>query len=463
MSDTTNTTQNISENPMATKPVLPLVFSMSLPSIFSMLILALYNIVDSMFVAWLSEDALAAVSLVFPAQNLIIALASGTAIGINSLVARRLGEKNQKSANSAATHGILLGVLNGIFFVIFGAIFIEPYFTSMADNPELVDMTMQYAEVVLYLAVGVTLSINIEKILQATGNMIGPMTIMLTGSIINIILDPILIFGLLGFPALGVRGAAIATVIGQFCGCLWGIYLIARKKEKRIRVSFRGFKLDWAILKSIYVVALPSIIMQSIASLTITVLNMILLGFSELAVSVLGVYFKLQSFIMMPVFGITSGLMPIMGFNYGAKNKNRLMETFKLGLIAAFAIMITGTLIFNFFPEQLMAIFDAEEELVAMGAQAMRILSLSFIGAAFGIITSTMFQSIGNGLYSLILSLIRQVVGVLPLAWFLSQFGLVYVWMALPLAELVAVAVAVFLLIVTYKNKIKPLQADNAI
>ncbi len=444
----------IKENKMGTAPIIKLIISMSLPAMFSMLIQSMYNIVDSIFVAKFHEDALTTLSFAFPIQMLMIAFAVGTGVGINSLVSRRLGEGRHDEANSAASHGLLLAFSTWFVFAILGFFFTRPIFESFSNNPAVIEMGCEYVYVVTIFSLGSFVQITLEKTLQATGNMLYPMISQLIGAITNIILDPIMIFGLFGFPRLGVLGAAIATVAGQFLGMFYCIYVVSRKKHE-IHISFRKIKIRFDIIKEIYQVGLPSIIMQSIASFLIGSLNAILTTFSEVAVAVLGAYYKLQSFIFMPVFGLTQGVMPVMGYNYGAKNKNRLSSALKVGTLIAIAIMATGTLIFMLAPGLLLSIFNASEEMLLIGIPALRIISLCFIPAAVGIMFSTMFQAVGKGFYSLIISILRQLVIILPAAYLLSKIGLGYVWYAFPLAEVVSFIVSIILLKHLYNKNIK--------
>lgn len=443
------------ENPMGTAPMLPLIIRMAIPSMFSMLVQALYNIVDSIFVSMISSQALAAVSLVFPVQNLIVGVAVGTGVGLNSLVSRKLGEQNQKSADLAATHGLLLGIVNGLVFALIAIFLTKPFFQSFSDDPALVDLAIQYGEVVLFFSFSVFISINMEKILQATGNMIDPMKIMLIGTITNLVLDPIMIFGWFGFPAMGVRGAALATVTGQLFSMLFSLWVcIDKRRSHRVEISLRSFHVHWKTVGDIYKVGLPSIVMQSIGSVMIAGLNMILIGFSEAAVSVLGIYFKLQSFVFMPVFGLTSGVMPIMGYSYGSRSRKRLMSALWYGLGIAATIMVIGTILFVVLPTQFLGIFNPDSEMLRIGVPALRIISMSFIPAAAGIMISTTFQAVGLGVQSLLVSVMRQILIILPLAAWLAQFGVIYVWFALPAAELIAFVVAILLFRNVYKNKI---------
>lgn len=449
--------ENKKQNKMGTMPILKLVVSMSLPAMFSMLIQAMYNIVDSIFVSRLGEDALTAVSLAFPIQILMIAIAVGTGIGINSLISRRLGEGNREEANSAATHGILLGVFNGLLFALLGILFSRAFFNAFTDDLSLIDLGYNYAIIVTTFSIGIFIQITIEKTLQATGNMLYPMISQLIGAVINIILDPILIFGLLGLPALGIKGAAIATVIGQNIAMLFALFIIL-KKSHEVKISFNKFKLRWKIIKQIYIVGFPSIIMQSITSFLIFCLNAILKDFSDSgAVAVLGIYYKLQSFIFMPVFGMMQGIMPIIGFNYGAKNKERVINTIKTGILIATLIMLAGTIIFMAIPDKMLMIFNASPKLLETGIIALRIISISFIFAAGGIIMSTFFQAIGQGRNSLYISILRQVIVILPVAYFMSKIGLNYVWIAFPISEIVACIASFYIFSKVYNNKIKNL------
>ncbi len=446
----------IRENKMGNTPMLKLIVSMSLPAMFSMLVQSLYNIVDSAFVAQLGEGALTAVSLAFPIQMLIISVAVGTGIGINSLVSRRLGEKNQAEANSAATHGILLGLFSGIIVAILGLLFTRFFFECFTNDKTMIDMGYSYIIIITTLSFGSFVQINIEKTLQATGNMIYPMIFQLVGAITNIILDPIMIFGLFGFPKLGVSGAAIATVIGQIFAMLLSLYVVF-KKSHDVHITFKGFKLNFKTIKNIYAVGFPSMVMQSIGSVLIVGLNSILITFSDAAVSVLGIYYKLQSFIFMPVFGLTQGVMPIMGYNYGAKNKHRLLSALKIGSVIAILIMLIGTILFMSIPDKLLMIFNASEQMLEIGVKALRTISLCFVPAAIGIMFSTLFQAIGQGHKSLYISILRQLVIILPAAYLLSKIGLYYVWYSFPIAEVFSLMVSVIFLSMIYKKTIKNL------
>ena len=444
------------ENKMGTMPVFKLIVSMSLPAMLSMMVQALYNVVDSFFVAKISENALTAVSLAFPIQTLLIAVGVGTAVGINSLVSRRLGEKRQDEADSAATHGILLGVFNWVLFAVIGIFFSRLFFQSFTQNQEVIAMGTQYMSIVCIVSFGVFIEINIEKTLQATGNMIYPMVSQLIGAITNIILDPIFIFGLFGVPKMGVAGAAIATVIGQVFAMLFLIFIIV-KKDHDIKIDFNNFKIDWGIVKNIYSVGFPSIIMQSIGSAMVVGMNAILIGFTETAVALFGVYFKLQSFVFMPVFGLTQGIMPIIGYNYGARKRTRLLSAIKIGLVIAIGIMAFGTVMFWTIPGRLLSIFNASQTMLKIGVPALQIISICFVPAALGIMFSTVFQSVGNGFSSLIVSVLRQLVVLLPAAFLLSKIGLTSVWYAFPIAEIASLTASIVIFWRLYQRTLKTL------
>lgn len=425
------------KNKMGTAPMFRLIMSMALPAMFSMIIQALYNIVDSIFVSQISDKALTAVSLAYPIQTLLISVAVGTGVGINSLVSRKLGEGDRAQADSAAAHGLILGVFSWVIFAILGFTMTKPFFSLYTNDPEIFNMGVSYLSCVMIFSFGAFVEVNIEKTLQATGNMIQPMIFMLIGAVTNIILDPLFIFGLWIFPELGVLGAAIATVIGQILSMIYAlIILFARKHE--IKIHFKGFKLNFNTIKNIYAVGIPSIIMQSIGSVMLLVMNQILVGFSTAAVSVLGVYFKLQSFVFMPVFGLNQGVMPIMGYNYGARNKKRLLLALKYASLIALVIMAAGTALFWLCPELLLSMFSPTQEMLDIGIPALRTISLCFIPATVGIIFSALFQAVGKGVRSLFVSFLRQLIVILPVAYAFSFVGLWAVWYAFPIAEIVA-------------------------
>ena len=446
------------ENKMGVMPIPKLLISMSLPMIMSMLVQALYNVVDSMFVAQMNENALTAVSLAFPIQNLMIAVAAGTGVGINALLSKSLGEKKYETANTIANNGILLGILSSLVFAILGLLGSRLFFEIQTDDAQIIEYGTQYMSVITIVSFGIFLQITFERLLQSTGKTIFNMITQGIGAIINIILDPILIFGWFGLPAMGVTGAAVATVIGQIFAAFLGLYF-NHKFNKEIHVSFKGFKPCKETIGNIYKIGVPSIIMQSIGSLTTFGLNNILLMFSSTAATVFGVYFKLQSFVFMPVFGLTNGMIPIVAYNYGAQNKKRIYQTIKLSAIIAVGIMLVGVVIFQTFPETLLGLFEASDHMLEIGVPALRTISLSFVFAGFCIVSSCVFQALGNGVYSMLLSMARQIIIILPVAFiFAKLFGLDMVWYAYPIAEVFSVVICIFLLKHILKNKVKPLE-----
>ena len=447
----------VKENKMGIMPIPKLLISMSLPMIISMLVQALYNIVDSIFVAQLNEAALTAVSLVFPVQNLMIAVAAGTGVGINALLSRNLGEKRIDEANTIASNGVFLAICSSILFAIIGIVGSRMFFAFQTDDVQIIEYGTQYMSIITIASIFIFLQMTFERLIQSTGKTIFNMVTQGTGAIINIILDPILIFGWFGFPALGVIGAAVATVTGQFVAVILAI-IFQIKFNKEITVKVRGFKPNLHAIGSIYKIGVPSILMQSIGSVTTFAMNNILLMFSTTAATVFGVYFKLQSFIFMPVFGLTNGMIPIVAFNYGARNKKRIFDTLKLSIVIAVGIMLVGMLVFQIFPAQLLALFDASETMIAIGIPALRAISLSFMFAGFCIISSCMFQALGNGVYSLIMSMCRQLFVIIPAAYiFAITLGLNAVWYAYPLAEIASVTVCIILLKRIFKQKINTL------
>ncbi|MEE0516552.1 MAG: MATE family efflux transporter [Anaerovoracaceae bacterium] len=450
--------QMTNENKMGTMPVRKLLMSMAWPAILSMTINAMYNVVDSIFVSRIGEDALTAVSLVNPIQMMIIAISVGSGVGINSLIARRLGAQNQEAADKAASTSIRIGLFNYLIFFVIGVFFAKPFISGYADEGTFIyDSACRYLQIICIGSLFLNIQVVLEKVLQSTGNMVAPMKCSLTGAIVNIILDPILIFGMFGLPKMGVAGAAIATITGQLCGMIMGITIVIRG-EHLVNIKLKGFKMDWRIVGDIYKVGLPSIVMQSIGSFMIIFYNMILVVYSTTAVAVLGIYFRIQSFVFMPVFGLNQGAMPIMGYNYGAKNKERLMSTYKEAFKVALIVMAAGTVLFQTIPAQLLMIFDASEEMLRIGVPALRLISLCFIPAAFGIITGTLFQGTGHGVLSLYASVIRQLIGILPLAFILIRIGGVTLsWLSFPLAEVLGLVYSAVMLKWLYKNEISKL------
>lgn len=419
---------------MGTMPVGKLLASMSLPAMLSMLVQSLYNIVDSYFVSKLGKEAFEAVSIAYPMQILVLAFAVGVGIGTNSLVARKLGEGKLDEATVTARTGLFLAIVNAVVFVIIGLLFSGTFISMFSDNAEVISLGTTYLTIVTACSAGMFIEILCSKTLQATGNMTIPMISQLIGAGLNIILNPIMIFGLFGFPELGIAGSAVATVIGQLSAMTYVIIMLNVKKHD-IHLTLRGLKIKKANVIAIYKVGAPTIVMNSIASFTTTSLNMILMSFSEGAISILGIYFKLQSFVFMPVFGLTQGAMPIMGYNFGASKKKRFYRAFYLSISVAVFLTTTGFLIFQIFPENLLSVFGQNS---AMGIHALRVISICFIPAAFGIMVSTMFQSIGHGFKSLIMTLLRQLVLILPCAFIFGRlFGLDAVWFCYPVAEVV--------------------------
>lgn len=429
-------------NKMGTKPIFPLLMSMAFPPMVSMLIQSMYNIVDSIFVSQIGESALTAVSLAFPIQNLLLAVAVGTGVGVNSFVSRKLGEKQQQKADSAVMHGLLLAIVHSLIFILLGLFCIEPFFRMFTSADEIFKMSCEYTYVVVFLAFGTQIHIAVEKSLQATGSMVFPMLLQAVGAIVNIILDPIMIFGLFGFPAMGVKGAAVATVIGQITAMVLAVIVLLSIKHD-IHVDVKKFRFEIPIIREIYSVGVSSMLMTSLGSFLVMGLNGILIQFSNLAVSVFGIYFKLQTFVFMPVSGLVQGTMPIMGFNYGSFMRKRLLEALRVGIIVSVLIMIVGCLVFLFFPVQLLQMFNASDEMLSVGVSALRIISFSYVPAAFSILFATLFQAMAKGFYSLIIFLLRQLLITLPLAYLLSgKIGLEGVWISFPVAEMIGLIVS---------------------
>lgn len=452
--------QNMKQNKMATMPIPKLLFSMSLPAMFSMLIMAMYNIIDSMFVSRLGEDALTAVTLVFPIQMLLVAVSVGTGVGLSSLISRRLGQRRQAEADSAASHGIFLAFCSWLVFALFGLLGSKPFIGAFATSDYLFDAGVQYCMIITIGSLFSLIQISAEKTMQSTGNMIYPMIGNITGCVTNIILDPIMIFGMFGCPAMGVSGAALATIIGQFFGMAVNVFFLFTKKQQ-VHIHLKGFRPNMDSIRNIYSVGFPSIVMQAIGSVMNLGMNAILIGFSGAAVAVFGIYFKLQSFIFMPVFGLNQGLMPILGFNFGARDRHRMMHALKLGIISAAIIMGTGLVIFQTMPLTLLSIFDPSEEMITVGVKALRTISLCFLPAAIGIMTGTLFQATNHGFLSLLVSLLRQLILILPLAFLLSKIGgLDLVWYSFPLAEGFALITSLFMTKWIYTHQIKPLDDE---
>ena len=445
------------ENKMGVMPVPRLLITMSLPMMLSMLVQALYNIVDSIFVAQINENALTAVSLAFPVQSLMIAISAGTGVGINALLSRNLGEKKFDEANRAARNGIFLAFVSFGLMAVLGLTVSHTFFRLQTQDEQIVTYGTQYLTIISILSIGVFMQMTLERLLQSTGKTIYTMITQGTGAIINIIMDPILIFGLFGLPRLEVAGAAIATVTGQIVAVALSLYFNCTK-NKELNLNMKGFRPDGKIIATIYQVGVPSIIMQSIGSVMVFGMNKILLMFSSTAAAVFGVYFKLQSFIFMPVFGLNNGMIPIIAYNYGARNKKRIVSTMKLSIGMAVGIMLVGLAIFQIFPAQLLRFFDASEHMLEIGIPALRIISLSFIFAGYCIIVGSVFQALGNGVYSLIVSAARQLLVILPAAYLFAMIsGLSMVWWSIPLAEIMSVVLSTLLFRRIRTLKIDPL------
>lgn len=449
--------KKIQENKMGVMPVNKLLLEMSLPMMASMLVQALYNIVDSIFVAKLSENALTAVSLAFPIQTLLIAVGTGTGVGVNALLSKQLGEKDYKRVNRTAMNGILLAGINYLLFVIVGIIGVKPFYASQVkgNEQEIYTMGVQYLTIVCVCSFGLFAQLIFERLLQSTGKTTYSMISQASGAVINIILDPILIFGLCGMPKLGVAGAAVATVIGQIAGGTLGL-IFNLKKNKEIQFSFDGLKPDKYTIANIYKVGVPSIIMQAIGSVMTYGMNMMLIAFSPTATAVFGVYFKLQSFFFMPVFGLNNGLIPIVAYNYGAGKRSRLIKAIKYSLVYAFLLLFAGFVVFETMPQTLLGMFDASEDMLAIGVPALRIIGVHFLVAWFCIIASAVFQALGNGIYSLVVSVARQLIVLLPVAYILARLGGLHaVWWSFPIAEIMSVSVSALFMIAINKKVIR--------
>ena len=454
--------QPANENKMGIMPENKLLLNMALPMILSMLIQACYNIVDSYFVAKLSEDALNAVSLAFPVQNLMIAVSVGTGVGINALLSRSLGQKDQERANRTAMNGVMLEVVSGLVFTVLGLTCARLFYTVQTDIPGIVEYGADYLTIIAGCSMGIFLSVACERLVQATGRTVYAMVIQGTGSVINLILDPILIFGLFGFPRMEVAGAAVATVTGQIIGGLVGLYL-SLTHNPELQMSVAGLRPSREIIKGIYSVGLPSIIMQSIGSVMVFGMNQILIAFTATATAVFGIYFKLQSFIFMPVFGLNNGMVPIVAYNYGAQKPERITRTVKLAMAYAVGIMAVGFALFQLFPDVFLSLFEAEGEdagdLLAIGVPALRIISTSFLLAGFCIVSGSVFQALGHGVLSLAVSVVRQLIVLLPAAFLLARLGgLHVVWWAFPFAELFSTTLTALFLCWVYKKEVAPMR-----
>ena len=443
---------------MGVMPVRRLLITMSLPMMISMLVQALYNVVDSMFVSYISEYALTAVGLAFPAQNLMISVGVGTGVGVNALLSKSLGEKNFDAANKAAVNGIFLAFCSWAAFALLGGFFSRTFMALQTDVPEIIAYGDTYLTIIAVASVGMMFQICFERLLQSTGKTIYTMLSQGLGAVINLILDPLLIFGLGPFPAMGIAGAALATVIGQCVGALLGLFCNLRRNPE-ITISFRGFRPHGVTIRKIYAVGVPSIIMSSIGSVMTFGMNKILGAFNSTAVAVFSAYFKLESFIFMPVFGLNNGIVPIIAYNYGARKPDRIRAAAKLGVLYGAAIMAVGVLLFWLIPGRLLGIFNASDYMLEIGIPALRLISLSFLPAAFGIVTSSVCQALGHGVLSLIVSVLRQLVLILPVSWLLGHFvGLSAVWAAFPFAEVFSFLLSAVFMGYMFKTVVRPLE-----
>ena len=444
--------ETLRENKMGTMPENQLLLSMAVPMMISMLVQALYNIVDSIFVSRICEDALTAVSMAFPWQNIVIAIAVGFGVGINALLSRALGQKNAERVNQVAINGLLLALLSYLLVLVAGLIGIRAYMRTQTDIETIVNYGITYLNICILCSFGVFIEITFERFLQATGRTIYSMITQLAGALTNIILDPILIFGLLGFPKLGIAGAAWATVIGQCVGAVVAVTL-NHFKNPEVHLRLRHIRPNGRLMGEITAISIPSIIMSCISSLTCFVMNMILIAYSSTAVAVFGVYFKLQSFVFMPVFGLNNGMVPIIAYNYGAQKPDRIHKTIRLGMAYAVAIMAVGLLVFQLIPKQLLLMFDASDAMLEIGAPALRIMSLAFVFAGVGIASSSACQAFGYSVYSMLISIARQIVVLIPAAYLLSLTGVLRsIWFAFPIAEIVSLFLSLFFLRTTLKK-----------
>ncbi len=449
-----------SENKMGVMSVKKLVITMSLPMMVSMLVQALYNVVDSIFVSQVCEDALTAVSLAFPAQNLMIGVATGTGVGVNALLSRSLGEKNFEKANKIAAQGVLLAMLSAVLFALFGLFGTKIFFASQVEEGSAIyNYGVDYLSVVCIASVGLFGQVIMERLMQATGKTTLSMTTQLIGAIANIILDPLFILGIGPFPRMEAKGAAVATVIGQILAFLAGV-ILNEKSNREINLRFSNLRPDFKIILDIYKIGIPSVLMVGIGSLMTFFLNKILLGFTTTAAAVFGVYFKLQSFIFMPIFGLNNGVIPIIAYNYGARKKERITECLRFSCVIAVSIMAVGTLLMWLMPEQMLRLFDAKDEMMALGVPALKIISTSFVLAGVCINLGSAFQALGKSYFSMIISFCRQIVVLLPAAYLLSKTDeLNNVWFAFPIAEVMSLTVTAVSFLYVYKKIIKPISS----
>ncbi len=449
------------ENKLGVMPIPRLLVTMALPLILSMFVQALYNVVDSFFVARMGEDALAAISLAFPIQHLMIAVSTGTAVGINAILSRSLGERDTEKANQAANNGLFIAFISSLLFVIFGLFFTRSFMEMQTSQQQIVDFGQDYLRICCIFSFGAFGQVTLERLLQSTGKTFYTMITQILGTVINAVLDPILIFGLFGFPAMGVAGAAVATVFGQLCSMALAFYFNVTKNHD-IKLVWKGFSPDMKIIKEIYKIGIPSILMMSITSVTTFGINKILLAFSSTATAVYGVYYKLQSFALMPTLGLSNGLIPIVAYNLGARNRERIIEAIKISMVYAAGIMFISFSIGQIFPEQLLRIFNASDEMLRIGVPAIKTISIHFLGTGFCVNSVAIFNSMGYSIFSLLLAIARQIVIVLPAAYVLSLLGDVdKIWWAYPIAEVGALTISILFLKYLYKKVIDPLPSEK--
>ncbi len=447
------------ENKMGVMPVRRLILTMSTPMMFSMLVQALYNIVDSIFVSRIDEAALTAVTLAFPMQNFMIAVTGGTGVGINALLSRSLGEKNYERADQAACTGIILNLIHYLIFLFIGLFLAGPFIRTQSSDPLIIGYGETYLRIVCILSIGVFFQITMERLLQSTGRTFYNMLSQVTGVLINLVMDPALIFGLGPFPALGVAGAAYATIFGQIAASCLGVWLNVNKNDD-IRLSVaKILHPDRQAAAEIYAVGIPSILMMSIGSVMTYAMNRILIAFSSTATAVFGVYFKLQSFVFMPVFGLNNGVIPVLAYNFGAKSRERIRQTLVFSLELALGIMIGGAVVFELFPGALLSLFAASDDMRAIGIPALRIIALSFPVAGICIVLGSVFQAFSRSVFSLIVSIGRQLVALIPAAYLLAATGILSnVWWAFPIAEIASLLLSVIFFRKVYHEMVEPIK-----
>lgn len=433
-------------NKMETKPILPLIFNMSLPPLLSMFMQYAYNFVDCIFVSWISEDALTAVSLSFPLTTLMLAFSIGTGVGINVLIARYLGKKNQAAADNIVSHGLILSFIFGVFLNIAGLIILKPYFNAFIDDARIYGLCIQYMSVCAFMQIPNMVHIAIQKIIQGTGNMLAPMGFQIAGVVLNFILDPVLIFGIGPFPEMGIKGAAVSTVLGYTLSMVLAFYVLIFTKQ-RVRIKAKGFKLDIAIFKEIFVLGAPSFIMNALGAFMVTFANIFLIAYSTTAVAFFGAYFKAQQMVVMTVNGLIQGCIPVMSFNFGAKNKQRLHEAFRYGTVIAVVMMGAGALLLSLFPVQILKIFMASDAMLELGIPALRIMATSYIFNGFATMAASYMQSIGKIRHSVFINLMRQFIALLFCMWLFTRFiGMTGVWLAFPAAEIITCILCIYIL-----------------